>query len=112
MTRGVFLLSLSMLLAACGSKYFERQDPKDIPEGPGMFSGKEGALAYSTDKKRAEQNASATATRNSPAAIEEFREYQEYQQWQAASKDNAEYREFQDWREWRAYRFGKQGSRR
>jgi hypothetical protein len=30
-----------MLLAACGGKYIERQDPKDIPEGPGMFCGGE-----------------------------------------------------------------------
>jgi hypothetical protein len=99
------MFAVAVMLAGCGGKYFERQDPKEIPEGPGMFSGKEGAFVFSTDKKpAAQQTVTAGGEKLDAASFQEFREYQEFQRWKAASKDGAEFREFQDWREWKAYR--------
>jgi hypothetical protein len=92
-------LLLAALLAGCGATPFEYHPASEIPQGPGMFSGEEGAFIISSDKK--------PATAASPARApsdEEFREFQEYRRWKATARDSAEYQEFLEWREWKAFR--------
>jgi len=105
MVRNVLLFAVVAVLAGCGGKTFDYRPASEIPEGPGMFSGKEGAFVFSTDKKPAEQQTvTAGGEKLDTVSFQEFREYQEFQRWKAASKDSAELREFQDWREWKVYR--------
>ncbi len=94
--RKVWLVSLlAVALCGCGGKYFEYQDPKDIPPGPGLFSGSEGAFTFSTDKKK------STTEVASSDEVRELEALREFRRWKASSADTAEYREFQAWWEWK-----------
>ena len=92
------LLTVAMVVG-CGGKHFDYRSGKDIPEGPGLFSGDEGGFTFSTNKK-AETSASACPS----LSPEEYREFQAFRRWQDAARNTVEYREFQDWQAWKANR--------
>lgn len=79
--------SLAASLAACSSAPFDYRSQSEIPGGPGLFSGKEGAFVY-----RPGEAAKVSAD---PEAFE---------QWKRSAEGSAEYREFQEWREWREWK--------
>lgn len=97
----LLLLALTAgLLAGCGARHFEYRSADEIPEGPGMFSGKDGEFVLYSDKQPVQSDTEAAP----PADAREFREFQEFKRWKEANRASAEYREFQEWREWKAYR--------
>ena len=92
---------LALVLAGCGAEPFEYHPQTEIPEGPGMLSGEEGAfLLYSDKKKKAEK---------SSEEFREFQDFQEFRRWKESDQNTAEYREFQEWREWKTYKTWKEG---
>lgn len=107
-------------LLGCGAKgeSFEYQDISEIPEGPGLLTGEEGAFSVYDSKKgggfwkqaqteSAEAKAgSETSGAKAPAVTgaaatkpaitpEEAREYQEFQEWK---KEKQAFQEFQEWK--------------
>lgn len=92
-------------LAACGTPV-AYHDPGDIPEGPGMFTGEEGALRYSTDDGgSAEMGAEVSAAGDCECPeAEELEAYREFLRWKAEAVGTPEYQEFRDWRRWRRER--------
>ena len=111
------LLSISLLaLPGCGGKPFNYNPPSEIPEGPGIFSGKNGEFTLYDSKtiKDEKQSKGATkagvsttekfdenkttppvATRENMANRKEYREFQEFQEWR---KEKREFEEFQEWK--------------
>ncbi len=86
--RNVLLGSLlAVTFAGCGGTYYERTPVDAIPEGPGMFTGPEGAITLNTERK----------SPSSPEEANEFRDFKEFQRWKASP----DYAEFQEWRRWK-----------
>ena len=77
--------ALAAALAGCGAVPFDYHSPGEIPQGPGLLSGEEGAFVLKVGKA-------------APYQLEDF------QRWRGAPESSDEYREFQDWREWREWR--------
>lgn len=106
------LALLSVAVAGCSARHVEYRSPAEIPDGPGMFSGKEDEFILYSDKRkqvRAEEAAANPARGEiAPEDYREFREFQDFKRWRELNRDTPEYREFQEWREWRAYRDWKQ----
>ncbi|MGQ0547079.1 MAG: hypothetical protein ACT4P3_17390 [Betaproteobacteria bacterium] len=76
-------LALAAALAGCGAAPFEYHPQSEIPRGPGMLSGDEGALvlrAGEPDERR------------------------DFERWKKDKAGSAEYQEFLEWREWRRQR--------
>ncbi len=72
-------------LAGCAAAPFDYHSQREIPKGPGMFSGEEGVFAFrSRDTARAS-------------------DYEEFERWKG-SAERPEQREFEDWREWREWK--------
>ncbi|OGI70040.1 MAG: hypothetical protein A2W18_03440 [Candidatus Muproteobacteria bacterium RBG_16_60_9] len=97
---------LAVVLAACSAKPFEYRSQTEIPEGPGMFTTKEGAVVLYSDKDT--KTARTAAAAPAPADYREFQDFREFKRWREANRDSAEYREFRDWQEWKAFRAGKE----
>lgn len=106
-------------LAACSATPYEYQEPGEVPEGPGVFTGDEGAVGVTTGEQAGEPSQagadtasagqSAGATAPGDCACPEGAEleaYREFLRWKAEAVGTPEYREFQDWREWRRQRSG------
>lgn len=99
-----FLLVLG--LTACGTP-FDYRHPGEVPEGPGMMTGEEGAVRFGDDEstqESQEESADTPAGRPADCACPEGREleaYREFLRWKADAVGTPEYQEFQDWREWR-----------
>ncbi len=107
MTRKAVMASLLtlMFVAGCSGKAFEYHSQNDIPRGPGMFSGEDGAFTLYSDAQ-GKPNAEKSASENE---MRDFKEFQEFRRWKESSgKDSPEYRESLDWQEWKAYRNWKQ----
>lgn len=97
--------------------YSEYHPRTEIPDGPGMLSGEEGAFVLFSDRTRTDTEV-ATDRSKSVAALRagvaqsgvdeyrEFRAFQEFKRWKELNRDTPEYGEFHDWREWRADRPG------
>ena len=109
------MILLPALLAGCGLKHEPYQSDREIPEGPGMLSGKDGGLRYSgaplglrdedeAERKAQEGGEAAPGGSADFSDYEEFRQYKEFQRWKETAQGSPEYREFQDWREWKEYR--------
>lgn len=88
-------------LAACGTPA-EYRHPGETPEGPGMFTGEEGAVRFSTDENESAQAANRDGCECPDT--EELEAYRQFLRWKAEAVGTPEYREFQDWREWRRQR--------
>lgn len=101
---------LAVALVGCMAKRFEYHSATEIPKGPGMLTGKEGAVVLYPDKNTdassapAHEEAGVSESVTADAAVDrEFREFQEFKRWKEANRDSPEYREFQEWREWKAF---------
>lgn len=82
------LLALAAALGGCGAAPFDYHAASEIKQGPGAFSGNEGAFVYRPGQPK-------------PAASGEA---EEFERWKRSAEGSAEYREFQDWREWREWK--------
>lgn len=82
--------ALAAALAGCGATPFDYHSPGEIPRGPGLLSGEEGAFVLTLGKAAP------------PAAAAD--EAQEFERWKRSAEGSDEYREFQDWREWREWK--------
>lgn len=113
----VCLMSISLLaLPGCGGKPFHYNPPSEIPEGPGVFSGKDGeftlydsksakggkksrtaaeAGAPAPEKSGAEKTDAAVAAGDKMPDSKEYLEFQEFQEWK---KDKREFKDFQEWK--------------
>lgn len=76
-------LVLAAALAGCGAAPFEYHPQSEIPRGPGMLSGEQGALVLRAG---------------------EADERRDFERWKKEKEGSAQYREFQDWREWKRRR--------
>lgn len=118
----------ALLVLGCASpKPFDYHSGNEIPEGPGLFSGKDGAVTlYDSNKApgpagRTESGSGTHAssadgpapavTPANQAAFREFQQWQKeredfeaFQQWKHSRKGTAEYREFRDWLRWQEYK--------
>ena len=74
---------LGVALAGCAAAPVAYRSGTEIPEGPGMFSGAEGAFVFRSGARAASS------------------EYEEFIRWKR-SRDAEERREFEQWRQWRA----------
>lgn len=105
-----FALSLAAALAACAGQPFEYHSGTEIPEGPGLFSGKSGGFTVGVPGTGGSKAAPArtAATAAAPAAspgspdFDEFEAFREYRR--AKGGATPDYAEFQEWLEWKAYR--------
>ena len=56
----VLALCFAAMLGGCGGKDYTYVDGRDLKEGPGLFTGKDGTFTlYSTDKTSPEEKAPA-----------------------------------------------------
>jgi len=70
------VLSLALLgaaLAGCGAAPFEYHSQREIPKGPGLFSGEEGVFAF-----RSGNTARPSDERSEQREFEEWREWREW----------------------------------
>ena len=74
---------LAAFLAGCGAAPLDYHSPGEIPRGPGMLSGEQGAIVMRAG---------------------EADERRDFERWKKEKEGSAEYREFQDWREWKRRR--------
>lgn len=89
--RVVRLSLLAVFLAGCSATPVDYRPASEIPEGPGMFSGEEGAFTLYSDENKAKASEESR----------EYRDFLEFKRWKESAKESAEFREFQDWREWK-----------
>lgn len=104
--RRLALVILAGALAGCGAaKPVPYHSAQEIPQGPGMFSGEDGAFIFRVGG--GEQAKAVTPSLRPPAAPgskEEFEAFREYQRWKESSGSSADKREFQEWRQWQEWR--------
>jgi hypothetical protein len=112
--RSALILAAVGLISACAGKPFEYRPQNEIPAGPGMLTGPEGAFVL--HRTTAETAAPADAkpaqlsTEVNARSSEHFREFEAYRDYLRAKEERtAEYREFLEWLEWKAYRAQKDG---
>ncbi len=110
----VCLMSISLLaLPGCGGKPFHYNTPSEIPEGPGVFSGKDGEFTlYDSKSVKGGKKSRTAAEAGAPAAeisgaektggavaagekIPDSKEYREFQDFQEWKKDKREFKDFQ-----------------
>jgi hypothetical protein len=105
---------------ACGGKAFQYRSQNEIPPGPGLLSGEEGAFVLhrapqaqtvpAGGQATAPSAADDAATRGGSDAAAADREFEAYRQYlRAKAEGSAEYREFLEWLEWKAYLRRKEG---
>jgi hypothetical protein len=93
-----WLTAVSALLAVgCSGQPFEYHSQNEIPEGPGIFSGKDGAFTLGGGDAQSEPDAEA-------AQAAEATEFETFQRWKNDPRNAAEYQEFLEWRVWNANR--------
>ena len=131
------LFFCAIVLAAmtgCGSQSYQYHSENEIPEGPGVFSGKDGEFTVydsasasrgaapetgatavdQTDTASGEQPASVVAPKVDQAATEEFEalqawkkeraEFEAFKDWKQSEKGAEEYAEFLEWKRWQEFR--------
>ena len=113
----VCLVSIPLLaLSGCSGKPFHYNPPSEIPEGPGVLSGKDGEFTlYDSKSVKGGKKSMPAAEDSAPAAEKsgskmphtsvavgenmsgrmEYREFQEFQEWK---KEKSEFKEFQEWK--------------
>jgi hypothetical protein len=96
-----WLTAVSALLAVgCSGQPFEYHSQNEIPEGPGIFSGKDGAFTLGGGDAQSEPDAEAAQA----AEAAEATEFETFQRWKNDPRNAAEYQEFLEWRVWNANR--------
>lgn len=101
-------LMLAAMLSACAGQAFEYRSHNEIPAGPGLMTGEEGAFVIHVPGRRAAGGPVAVpradAAAAGTAAEDELGELDAYRAYlRAKSERSEEYREFLEWREWRRY---------
>lgn len=66
--RRILPLALAASLAGCSAGPLDYHSQAEIPSGPGLLSGKEGAFVYRAEEPAAKDSA-------------EYREFQEWREW-------------------------------
>lgn len=99
--RLIIVGALAAVLAGCAASPTDYRSQREIPEGPGMFSGDDGGFTVIRDGRPAGTSSTASA---SEAEFREFQRFQEYQDWKQSAQETGEYQEFQDWLRWQEYR--------
>ena len=94
-------LAIAVAAGGCSAKRFEYNDAAEIPEGPGMFSGEDGAFQVGATAVTDARSASPRSAECGYPDQEKLEAYREFLRWKAEAVGTPEYREFQDWREWR-----------
>lgn len=111
-SRLTFVL-LTAAFTGCAAERFEYHAGTETPEGPGMLTGKEGAIVLyrgpapehvPAETARAPASSSGATSISGPASDAEFKEFQEFKRWKDANRDSPEYREFREWKRWKAFR--------
>jgi hypothetical protein len=67
-------------LAGCGAMPFDYRSQREIPAGPGMFSGEEGAFVFRARPAAAEPTA--------PPSADELREFREWREWKRRNAED------------------------
>ena len=131
------LFFCAIVLAAmtgCGSQAYQYRSENEIPEGPGVFSGKDGEFTVydstlasrgqfpktgatamdQTDIASGTQTTSVVAPKVDPEAAEEFEafqtwkkeraEFEAFKDWKQSEKSTDEYAEFLEWKRWQEFR--------
>jgi len=132
---GLILMTFTLAgMCGCGAKSYDYHPHHEIPEGPGVFSGDDGALHIYKSKEAAADDAAGEATAapyahkdadvSAPAATgtekqvppeyKDFMEYQawkqekadfeNFQKWKQSNKGAKQYQEFLEWKRWQEYR--------
>jgi hypothetical protein len=121
----VCIVNIALLaLPGCGGKPFVYNPPSEIPEGPGVFSGKDGEFTlYDSKSGKVGKKSKAAVEANSPAAeisgaektgaavaagekmhdSTEYLEFQDFQEWKKSKQGAKEYQEFQEWKKWKEF---------
>lgn len=90
-------------LSACSGRYFEYHSAREIPEGPGVFTGEEGAVILGSENLLSASSRSEEGVRES-RRYQDFSDYQSFQRCKDSSVDTPDCREFRDWQEWKKYK--------
>ncbi len=120
------IVSIALLaLPGCGGKPFVYNPPSEIPEGPGVLSGKDGeftlydsksgkvgkksetaveTFAPAAEKSGAEKTGTAVAAGEKMLDSREYLEFQEFQEWKKSKQGAKEYQEFQEWKKWKEFK--------
>ena len=121
-------------LIGCGSQSYPYRSENEIPEGPGVFSGKDGEFTVygstsasrgeapepgatagnQTNTPSGEQPTSVVAPTGDQAAAEAFEafqawkkeraEFEAFKEWKQSEKGADEYAEFLEWKRWQEFR--------
>lgn len=101
----IALVGVAGALAGCGTaKPVPYHSAQEIPQGPGMLSGDEGAFVFRVGGSAPAKSMSPAINTPPSGSREEFEAFREYQKWKGTAGSGAELREFQDWREWQEWR--------
>jgi len=123
------------LIAGCNAKPYDYQPTAgEMKQGPGLFSGKEGAFTLYDSKgdgliKPKSEKTALPATTDAvasgsepgvnPEEAEEFQNFQEWKKekkefedfrdWKKSAEGTSEYQEFLEWKQWKSYQEWKKG---
>ena len=91
----VLVFAASLFFSACNQKPIKYHPISEIKEGPGLFTGEDGAFnIHNQDKNEQPDKQEAAQPLNQ-------QEYQSFKDWQAAKKSQ-EYQEFKAWQKTKA----------
>ena len=101
------LALLSAALAGCSATPFQYRPVTEIPDGPGMLTGKEGAFVMNTDRH---DEARSVASPPPASDQDEFLAFQAFRRWRETNRDSREYREFREWQAWKEFQAWKKSA--
>ena len=91
----ILVFAASLFFSACNQKPIKYHPISEIKEGPGLFTGEDGAINIRSKDKNEKPDTQQTAQ-----PIDQ-QEYQSFKDWEAAKKSK-EYQEFKAWQETQA----------
>jgi hypothetical protein len=101
---------ISLATVACAGSRGETlryTDRNDIMEGPGLFTGEEGAFTFSFGKDGADEAAGGTDSRGSEVSYRKFETFRQFREAETEATDtgahSSAYEDFQLWKEWNEY---------
>jgi hypothetical protein len=98
--------AFALALSACGGKPFEYRSSTEIPEGPGLLTGEQGAIVLAGPAStRTPGSPGRRGDALAPADSAEFADYEAFREFRRAKENRSpEYREFLEWKEYQQYR--------
>jgi hypothetical protein len=101
---------LGLATVACAGSRGETlqyTDRSDIMEGPGLFTGEEGAFTFGFGKDKADEAAGGTDSRGSEVSYRKFETFRQSRKAETEATDagahSSECEDFQLWNEWNEY---------